>query len=109
MGNSQIEESYGHKARIQLSFSSYMRLSLFISVTFALTMTLVLNLLAQSETASRINVDSLNQWITLYTFLGFLLFNLASAALSYVAYRAWCQQQHGLKMTGKFALQIDDN
>ncbi|MBD1388989.1 hypothetical protein IC617_06065 [Neiella sp. HB171785] len=108
MTDAQVEESYGHTARIELSFGSYMRLALFISVTFALFITIVLILLGQPDTTSRVNTAHIHQWITLYTFIGFLLFNLFSAALSFLVYRAWCQQQHGLTMKGKFALKTDD-
>ncbi|MBW8191115.1 hypothetical protein K0504_08720 [Neiella marina] len=100
-------EIFGYRARIQLSFHSYMQLASFISVTFACAITFMLRFVASSHGESRINLEQVDQYITLCTFIGFLLFNLLSAALSYLAYRAWCRQRHGLQMTGKFAVPID--
>lgn len=109
MSSNLLEEVFSDEARIQLKFSSYMKISSLICFFISLVATIVARSFVTTEAASDVDSASIIIWITVYTFLGSFLISLFGAAISFPVYSYFCSKFYGQRVYGKFAILVNRN
>jgi len=99
----ELKEQYSDQARIQLDFSSFMAIAIWIcfGVAFAFGVgfhLVISNVFAGESSEAKILILS----TLMYSTLGFI-FLLIGSAVIYPFYKIWCENIRGQSVKGKFA------
>jgi len=97
----EVSESYSTEARIQLNFSSFMVIAIWVCLGGAIAFAIAFNLMV-TVTVDRSGGSMF--WFTslAYAMAGFI-FALIGAAASYPFYNMWCEKMRGQSVKGKFS------
>lgn len=97
------KELYTSKARVQLDFRSYLKMSMMFCWGFIL-----IGMIFAALAYPTFSFFAPNAYIVLFIYpLGHLLYGLAASLIAYPFYKRWCLRWRGQEMSGKFALLKD--
>jgi hypothetical protein len=106
MQSQQCNEVYGYEARVQLSFSSYMKIACLISLTFAIVITILLRAVVIIGVGPGIDKSTFSTWMMGYMFGDFFITSWMSASISFAVYLLLCAKPKGQRVTGIFAVLV---
>ncbi len=101
---SKITETYGTEGRLELSFQSFLKISLFFSLGTTLVIAFVMYFFIATAISTSGHEIQMFIWsIMLYAFSGFVC-SFAGAVLIYPFYKYWCSKNRGQAINGKIAI-----
>ncbi len=109
MESRDMSEIYGYEARVQLSFTSSMKIASIICCTFAIVVTIFLRTIVITTTEPGVSESTLNTWMAGYMLIGFFLASFISSAISFPIYSFICSKQKGQRVTGRFAVLVSSS
>ena len=99
----ELKEQYSDQARIQLNFSSFMVIAIWICFGVAFAFGGGFHLIISNVFPGESSEDKILILSTLmYSTLGFI-FSLIGSAAIYPFYKLWCENMRGQSVKGKFA------
>jgi len=107
MEHRNLTEIFSNEARIQLSFSSYMKMAALICFGVTVTATVFIVFLGGVTYVPGPEEASFPFWLTIYILFGSFLLGMAGAAITYPVYMLLCEKNKGQFATGKFAVLVN--